>query len=209
MKLDSFLKDVIKELITKHRCHTVILYGSRARGKETSTSDYDVMGVRAKGPRRRIAELRNTKYLDLFIYPEKDLKKIEEHLFYMKDGKVLHEEKDFGTKFLKRLIAAYKKPVKSLPPDEIKTRKAWAHKMVERAKVGDIEGNFRRTWLQMALLEDYFALRKLRYEGSKASFEWLKKNDKVAYKAFERCLATPTELKLLERLVQIVIHPKS
>lgn len=53
---DLVLKQLVYELIKKHRCHTVILYGSRARGDFTEQSDYDLMGVKKTGKKYRVAE---------------------------------------------------------------------------------------------------------------------------------------------------------
>ena len=50
-------------------------------------------------------------------------------------------------------------------------KKCW----IELSKAqGDLEGNFRRVWLLYALLEDYFALRGMWYEGPKAALKWLR-----------------------------------
>ncbi|MBL7543946.1 MAG: nucleotidyltransferase domain-containing protein [Bdellovibrionaceae bacterium] len=46
---DPFLNQLTQELTDKHKCHTVILYGSHARGDATLHSDYDLMGVRKSG----------------------------------------------------------------------------------------------------------------------------------------------------------------
>ena len=40
---------LIRELIGNHGCHTVILYGSMARGDATECSDVDVLGIRETG----------------------------------------------------------------------------------------------------------------------------------------------------------------
>jgi predicted nucleotidyltransferase len=52
--------------------HTVILYGSRARGQTTPTSDYDVIGVRKDEKKTRIAKKQDSKFWDVFVYAEKD-----------------------------------------------------------------------------------------------------------------------------------------
>lgn len=52
---DAVLQFIVDELISLHHCHTIILYGSRARGDFTVTSDYDVAGIREKGDKQRIA----------------------------------------------------------------------------------------------------------------------------------------------------------
>lgn len=201
---DLFLELSVNELLEKYKCHTVLVYGSRARGDATETSDYDLMGVRKAGQKVRLAEKRNGKYLDVFIFPEKELKKVGEEHLYMKEAKILFEQGTFGSQFVRKLKNAAKKLFQSLPDDEIQTRRVWSHKMLERIAVGDIEANYRRSWLHEALLSDYFALRKKRYEGSKASFAWLKKNDLSTYKLFERVLKQPTDLKLLKKLVERV-----
>lgn len=205
---DVFLEKVVNDLINKYKCHTVILYGSRARGEATPLSDYDLMGVRKNGKKFRLAEKREGKYLDLFIFPEKNLQKIGEEHLYMKDAVVLFQKSNFGNLFLRKLKIASKKPYKAPPPDEIATLRVWAFKMLERIEVGDIEANYRRSWLHEALLSDYFLMRKKRYWGSKQSFAWLKINDLTTYRLFEKVLAKPTNLKLLRKLVERVTNTK-
>lgn len=196
-----FLTQIVQELIKKYKCHTVILYGSHARGDATPQSDYDLMGVRRSGKKFRVAEKRAGIYLDIFVYPEKDLKKIGDDHLYMNGAKVLYEQGGFGTDFLKKLKVATKKKYKPLTAEEIKVRQVWLNKMYDRTAQGDIEGNYRRSWLHEALLYEYFGIRKKRYWGSKKSFEWLIKNDPATYRLFERVLKNPLNMALLKKLV--------
>ncbi len=202
---DPILKGIIKLLREKHHCHTAILYGSRARGDATKTSDYDVMGVIKGGTRFRIAKKQKGTYLDIFIFPEKELRGKNDRHLYMKEGVVLFEHSGFGSKFIKRLEKISKKDSNPLPRDEIAARRVWAKKMLERAERKDIEGNFRRTWLQFALLEDYFLIRRQRYLGPKQSLQWLKKYDLQTYNLFQSVLKKPTDLKILKKLVEGVV----
>lgn len=48
----------------KYHCHTLILYGSHARGEATKRSDYDIIGLRKTGPVKRDCKLFNGFYLD-------------------------------------------------------------------------------------------------------------------------------------------------
>src|SRR4051812_10399930 len=112
---DPILTGIVKELQEKHKCHTAILYGSRARGDHTEASDYDVMGVRKNGAKLRIAEKKNRSYLDIFIFPEKELKGGGDRRLYMKEGIVLFEKSKYGSKFLKRLEKISKKDIQPLP----------------------------------------------------------------------------------------------
>ena len=207
MEVKSILDKLTSELVTKHKCHTVILYGSHAQGTATPESDYDLMGVRKSGTKYRIARKENGIYVDMFVYPEKMLLKLGEEHLHIRKGKILFQKARFGTRLLAKLEKAARKPAKRLPKDEIAVRKVWAHKMWERAHKGDIEGNYRRAWLQMSLLEDYFLLRGKRFSGSKASFAWLKKNDARTLKLFDKVLKRPTDMKALKDLVIRVTKP--
>lgn len=206
---DSVLEGLVHELIAEHKCHTVLLYGSRARGDATAKSDYDLAGVRKGGKQFRIAEKRGAIFLDIFIFPDSHFKKVESHHLYLKDAIVLAQKNGFGSRFLKSVKKLVKKRQAPLPPDEIRARQIWAHKMLERSKEGDIEGNYRRSWLHEALLTDYFAIRKKSYWGSKESFSWLKKNDQKTYKLFETVLRQPTNLIALKKLVERVTKLKT
>lgn len=201
---DLLLNQLVSELIKKHKCHTVILYGSRARGDFSELSDYDLMGVKKSGRKYRIAEKRNGYYLDVFIYPEKDLQEVGEDYLFMEGAQVLFEKEKFGTSFVRKLKAAARKKFKPLPNDEIEARRIWLHKMFDRIAKGDIEGNYRRAWLHESLLCEYFNIRKKRYWGSKGSFSWLKDNDPKTYQLFEQVLKHPLDLKLLKKLVERV-----
>lgn len=205
---DLFLQAAVNELISKYKCHTVLLYGSHARGDATAKSDYDLMGVRKSGSKVRFAEKRKGTYLDVFIFPQKDLRKVTEQFLYMKEAIVVFEAGTFGSQFVEKIKVLAKKPYQPLPPDEIKIRRVWAHKMLERIEVGDVEGNYRRSWLHEALLVDYFEIRKKRYSGSKEAFAWLKKSDLASYKLFEKVLAKPMDLGLLKKLVERVTKLK-
>lgn len=201
---DPLLAELVQELIKKHKCHTVILYGSHARGDATPQSDYDLMGVRKSGKKYRVAEKRDGVYLDLFIYPEKDLKKVGDDHLYMNGAKVLYERGKFGTQFLKKLKTAINRKYQPLPAYEIKVRQVWLHKMYDRIAQGGLEGHYRRSWLHEALLYEYFNIRKKRYWGSKKSFSWIIKNDPATYRLFNRVLKDPLNLVLLKKLVERV-----
>ena len=197
----NYLKDAVDLLVKKYKCQAVLWYGSRSRGDATSKSDYDLMGIRKGGKKFRLAEKWNGSYLDVFIFPEKEILKVDENFLYMKGAKILFDKDNSGSRFIKKLSKATKKKYIPLPTNEINARRVWLHKMYERVGLGDIEGNYRRSWLHEALLADYFNLRRKRYWGSKQSFLWLKENDKKIYNLFQKTLANPTDLKLLKKLV--------
>ena len=50
MNEEQALAEIVQTLTVDHGCHSVILYGSWARGDLQPTSDWDVAGIRETGP---------------------------------------------------------------------------------------------------------------------------------------------------------------
>lgn len=202
--MDKLLDFILREMTQNHGCHTVILYGSRARGDVSEESDYDVMGFRSEGEKFRDARNIEGKFLDAFIYPESDLAGHEEDFLRARGGKILAQRSNFATELLLRLETIFNAGPKDLPQDEFQARRVWIEKMLTRIRKGDIEGNYRRLWLQFNLLEDYFAFRKLWYRGPKESFLWLKEHDPQAYRLFNDALSSDFMLESLQKLGRYV-----
>ncbi len=198
MENDPIIKAIIKILIGKYRCHTVILYGSRARGLTTSTSDYDVVGIRKSGKKFRIAKKHRGFFWDVFIYPEKDLRKLGQNYFHWKGAQILYQKGKYGNALLKRLNKILKKPFKPWPQYEVDVTKVWAQKQLERCRVNDIQARFRHFEFLTALVEHYFYVRQKRYNGPKEGFAWIKQNDMKTFKLINRALEYPNNLTYLK-----------
>ncbi|MBS2040579.1 nucleotidyltransferase domain-containing protein [bacterium] len=201
---DPVLQAIVEHLRAKHRCHTVILYGSRARGEETPTSDYDVAGVRARGPRTRQAGKVDGAYWDLFVYSEKDLKKFSEQQWAWKNARILWSEGDYGRRLLARLEKFLETPFQPAPKFEIEATRAWSLKQLERCEFGDVHGYYRRCELQVAALSDYFQVRKKRYPGPKAALQWLQTADPDSYALSCQVYEQPTDGVALRQLIERV-----
>lgn len=201
---DPVLKLIVAFLKAKHRCHTAILYGSRARGAATATSDYDVVGISKNGPKTRIAKNHNGFYWDVFVYAEKDLKKLNDQHLGWRDAQVVFEKGRYGRNLVRRIQRFVNKPFKPAPQYEINVTKAWSQKQLDRIAVGDVHGLYRRTELQSAAIGDYFQIRRKRFWGPKAGLQWLEKNDPITFKLFERVYKSPTDSRALKTLVDRV-----
>ena len=202
---DRILELSLNDLVKKHGCHTVILYGSRSRGNWTDESDYDIMGFRDQGHKFRDARLIEGKYLDAFVYPVQDVTGHEEDFLRIRQGTVMLEKDGFGTALLLKLDQLFAAGPKQLPDDELQTIRVWIGKMLARIAKGDLEGNYRRAWLQYDLIESYFALRKKWYLGPKEGFRWLAENDSDALVLFDRALKPNSELVDLKHLAEKVL----
>jgi Nucleotidyltransferase domain len=201
----TLLQQIVRDLRRKHRFHTLILYGSHARGDATTASDYDLLAVRKGGSRlARDARKWRGAYIDLFIYPENKLR--PSALLHVRGGKVLLQRSRFGERFLARLDRLHARGPKRLPSDERTAIRVWARKMLDRIEVGDVEACFRRVWLLTALLEDYFLLRGRWYEGPKLALQWLRENEPETHRLFEKALKRPTNLTAIKALVDAVVE---
>lgn len=200
---DETLTTIVDELKNTYHCHTIILYGSRARGDHTPTSDYDVAGIRKMGQKKRIARFdeNHNAYHDIFIYPESAFKRPKEEHLIMADGIVILEQDHFGQNLLEKLNKLFKKP-ENISKDELDLRKIWYQKMLARASVRDVEGKYRHIWIIFVILEDYFAFRGMRYQGPKKAFQYLRKSDPETLLLFEEALTNVCNIEALVRLIK-------
>ena len=204
------LDQIVTRLREHHRCHTVILYGSRARGDGTADSDYDLLGIRDDGEEIvRDTGLWQGVHLDLFIHPRTKAEQADETLLKINGGRVLCEKEGCGTALLAKVAAFHAAGSPSLPPDEIEARHNWYGKMLQRIARGDAEGNYRRVWMLTAALEDYFVLRGMWYAGPKAALAWLRRESSEAYAAFDAALGPAPTAVVLARVVAAVTEGSS
>jgi hypothetical protein len=199
------LEALCEELRERHGCHTAILYGSRARGDETADSDYDAAGFASVEIVMRDARPWRGTYLDVFVYPQKELEAPTQELLKLRGGRVLFEREEAGTRLLARLEEVFAAGPAPLSADEMQVRRTWARKMLARIARGDIEGDYRRAWLLTALLQDYFELRGLWFAGPKEGLAWLAINDPGAYAAFEAALKPGAGVSAIARAVGAVV----
>lgn len=203
---DVVLRVIVEELEEKYDCHTVILYGSRARGDYTLASDYDVAGISQSGEKQRIArfdDLHNV-YHDIFIYPENDFSPLQEEHLNMVDGKVIVQANNFGSNLLNQLKHFLNEPA-FISENEIQTRKVWYKKMASRAEVGDLEGKYRHIWAIFAILEDYFVFAGIRYQGPKKAFQYLEQHDLKTLALFHEALTNTQDIDALNKLIANIV----
>lgn len=206
LKKDVVFQKMLNHLKTNFNCHTIVLYGSRARGiGVTDSSDYDLIAIRRVGENIREACEFEGRFIDAWIYSESILKKIDSSFLRIKDGLIIEQKKDLATKLLKKIDEIFKAGPTPIPEWESILTSSWIKKMYQRSNLKDIEGNYRRHWLLFDCLESYFKLRNLWYFGPKESFNWLKAHDKKAYRAFEKALSSDAKDIDIQRLIQLIL----
>lgn len=181
------IERIALSIMEAHGCHTMILYGSRARGDATSHSDVDILYVRENGPAVRDSRLVEGVHFDAFVYPEAALATPEPALLRVLGGIVVRERDGFGSALLARLRELHDRGPAPLPDDERRALVLWSQKMLDRFRgQSGAEANYRRMSLLVQALEDYFSLRNAWFRGSKEAFAWLLQHDETAYTLFER-----------------------
>jgi len=199
------LSALIEDLRTAHGVHTLILYGSHARGDATSASDIDVAGFAEVPATKRDARLWNGAFLDGFVYPTALAETPDNDMLKLCGGRVLLDERNLAAPLLDRLAAIDRKGPPPLPEDDLQMRRVWARKMLGRIRLGDIEAQYRRHWLLFQLLEDYFALRGQWYRGPKLALEALRADAPAVFLAFEQALTPGASDEAIEVLVERVV----
>lgn len=197
---DTLLQELCAELSSRHAAHTILLYGSRANGSAGPDSDYDIAAFAPVAATLRDARLHRGAYLDIFIYPESVLSQADASYLQLRNSLVLRQRGEEASRFLALQDELHQAGPEPLPEDERAARIAWAGKMLTRMRRGDPEGDYRRVWLLMALLEDYFALRGLWFEGPKKALRSLERHDPAAHRAFALALKPGADDDAIQRL---------
>lgn len=193
---------LVRELVRAHGAHTIVLYGSRARGDWTDESDIDVACLADVPEGYRDARTWEGMFLDGFVYPTAITEKEPtEELSKLLGGQVLLDERKLAPGWLARIGAFEAQPFTPLPETERSVRRVWARKMLARVQRGDIEAHYRYHWLLFQLLEDHYPMTGRRYPGPKRAFADLAARDPETFAAFERALVPGASFTELEALV--------
>jgi predicted nucleotidyltransferase len=193
-----------RDLRVTYGCHTAILYGSRARDDWDATSDIDVIAFRDVGDPQRVASRWNGVFLDLFVHSTND--DPDPSWIRINGGRVLFQENGFGDKVLADVEALFDAGPERVPVSELRVRKVWAEKMLERAAKGDAEGDYRRHWLLFVLLEDYFAARGSWYLGPKRSFRTLSETEKGHFTIFEAAFKPSASFNAVKKAIDVTFE---
>jgi nucleotidyltransferase-like protein len=203
--MDRLLQEVCTALTRDSHAHTILLYGSRADGTETEFSDYDIAAFADVPVTKRDTRIVDGQFLDVFLHPQAVLRTPSKEHLTLRGSEILLQRGTEAADFLASIDALFHRGPEPLPADEVDARRTWARKMALRMRRGDIEGDFRRVWLLTALLEDYFALRDMWYQGPKKSFQWLRASDVRTYRAFKEALKPNASFDAIDDVVALVV----
>lgn len=179
------------ELCEKHGAHTVILYGSRARGDARPTSDVDVYLVRDDGPATSDHRVWEGLWLDAWVHPARDTEVFEPGLLRLCGGKVLIDRDGFGRALLERLDARRAQGPEAATPEHRALLVTWLLKTAARVRApapDDLEAMLRRAALLTESIETYFTLRGRWYPGPRGALATLREEDPETWARYAEAL---------------------
>ena len=112
LRNDQVFQKMLNHLKKDFNCHTIILYGSRARGiGVTDSSDYDIIAIRRVGENIREACEFEGVFIDAWIYSESILKKIDSSFLRVRDGIIIEQKNNCGIRLLNKIDEIFKKSI--------------------------------------------------------------------------------------------------
>jgi predicted nucleotidyltransferase len=172
-------------------CHTVILYGSRARGDADADSDVDLFAVGAEaldGPRKFVSGLFD---FDVWVASEAALAADPDEYLKIEGGLVLRQKDGFADRLLKAVEERVRKGPGKPAEREREQKMAWLGRMAVRAGRDDEEGRYRLCWLVAELPRVYFELEGLFWPGPKRALASLRARHPAFHEAYAALLAQP------------------
>lgn len=202
--MDNLSRLASDYLIKKYNPHTLILYGSRARGDFSVTSDIDIACFCDEIPATKEALLFHEVYLDAWIYPLSYMSSVSDDALRFSESLLVLDKHGYGARYLAAVQERLKLGPEKLSQSDREHLIHWINKMLGRVRYDDPGGNYRKAWLQFELLETYFKLRGLWFLGDKKSFAYLKENDKEGYQLFVASYGDLQNYDNLKRLAAYV-----
>jgi predicted nucleotidyltransferase len=194
----------VGELTRSGGCHTVVLYGSRARGDADADSDVDLFAVGSDapdGPRPFDSALFD---FDIWIASESDVAADLDEYLKIEGGLVLRQKEGYGDRLLKAVDARVTRGPGRPSARECAQKKAWLSRMAVRAEREDEEGRYRLAWLVAELPRVLFELEGKFWLGPKRSLVLLRERYPEFHAEYAALLAAPTPALALPCVRRII-----
>lgn len=197
---------LIDDLRRRHAGHTILLYGSHARGDATPDSDVDVASYTdaTPAPRRDARRWRDT-YVDGFVYPTATLTApADVDALRLRGARILVDERGLARPYLAALEALHARGPAPLSADDAQMRRAWAHKTLARIARGDAEAHYRHHQLVFELFPDLYALRGVWFPGPKPALAELARTEPALHAIVTAAFAPGASLAALTAYVHAI-----
>jgi uncharacterized protein len=204
---DEILERIVFDMRERHQAVAVILYGSRAHGTHSVSSDWDVLVVSENlQPGQTVRDGRSFggSYLDAFVEPAGIVDAPTEAHLRLLGGTLAFDPQGYGQRLLDALAGLLARGPKPLSNAERQQECDWLWRTLERCKAGDAASDYRRVQLLCEALPVYYRLRGRFFRGAKPSFLEMEHSDPAAFAVFQQALLPAATLEDLETLVALV-----
>ncbi|WP_061509519.1 nucleotidyltransferase family protein [Endozoicomonas montiporae] len=101
--MDKITRLALEDITDKYQPHTVIVYGSRARGDASPDSDIDIACFMDHPPVTRDARQFNGCYLDAWVYPTASMNNVSEEFLKFDSGLCVVDQRGLGEPLLEEV----------------------------------------------------------------------------------------------------------
>lgn len=177
------LKQICDELVQKHKCHTIILYGPQADPHYDGKKVFDLMAFRDDPqPTRDMQAVGEEEYtFSTHIHPLSAALTNPADFLEVSEGKVILEKGTSGQDLIKETKKLWQEGPDALPAEEREEIKTMILQIYDKFSKLNPGERARQDWLHKGLIEFYFSFRRLWYLDYRYGYDWLQKNDPETY----------------------------
>ncbi len=198
------------EMARRHGAHTVLLYGSRARGDASERSDVDVIAVRPSGGAARDLRPWRGWALDVHVHDEAGVEALlSARSPDLRDAIVLRQRDGLGDRIVAAVRARLAEPPPALSPADAAALWAWGDKMRARVAHPDpLLAAYHRATLLVESLPAWAEVRRRWFHGGKAALASLAVEDPTTRDAYEVAARPGADVADFLRLLDAVFDAR-
>jgi uncharacterized protein len=202
--------ELAAEVCRRHGAHTVLLYGSRARGAAVESSDVDLIAIRASGGTVRDVEPWRGFSIDLFVYDEAGVSAVVvSHAPNWRDARPLVQRDGWGDRVVGQVKATLAGPRPAMAAGDLAALWAWGEKMRGRIRHADPTlAAFHRAVLIVESPQSWAEVRGRWFFGPKATIAALPGEDPSMHAAFAGAVRPNASLDAFDCLLDAVFDPR-
>lgn len=185
------MEQILSYLVETYAPKAILVYGSYADGSDNEHSDFDALVISGCQGRSHDMSMVNGVTLDVFVYPEADLKAVidMESLVQIYHSKVVLDTEGVG-EALRKQVMDYVDHLPVKEETEVFAEIEWCRKMVLRTRRKDAEGMFRWHWVLTDSLEIFCDAVGKRYWGPKKTLKWMESAYPEAFLSYQKALCS-------------------